>query len=116
MIDKLPEQLISIMALLVSFYSFLLVERRSKTNQEIEISRPIYADHLTNKLPRAFEEYRNAKNTLRANQIFSRHLRQFRIDIQYFQYAHPHIHRKILHSLSKIDFAISHSTMHPNSP
>lgn len=112
MINKIPELILSLLALGVSIYTLLLMERRSKTNQEIEMSRPLYAEHLIIKLPRAFAEYQNTKDAIRANEVFSRRLLRFYIDVQYFKYAHPDIYQKITQSISKIDYAISQKIEH----
>lgn len=94
---------ISSLALFVTVVRWWLDKRMKKSNRELIISAPLYEKHLLHTIPEAFEEFVKSKNVKRAGLAFSMELKNIEMDLYYFKYTRPKIHKMVIDSLSELD-------------
>lgn len=93
----------SMVAVSISGHSWWVNRRMLKSKRELEISSPLYNEHLIRTIPQAFDKLIDGEDNREILKEFSSEMKKIRSDLRYFRFAHQKIYRKLSGIFEEID-------------
>lgn len=98
--------IISLVAVSISFHTWWTRRRMLKSNRELQISEPLYNDHLIKTIPKAFDRIIDVEVSNDDLRNFSTEMKRIRSDFRYFHFTHQRIYKKLNANFEDIDLLV----------